>query len=59
MAPYYKHSGVITVGSHNEKKLQGAFGCNQDLKGSLFCCPAGHLSAVQSKRFVSFTAGTQ
>lgn len=25
------------------KTQRGLFGCNQDLKGVLFCCPASHL----------------
>ena len=38
------------------KTQRGPFGCNQDLKGCLFCCPASHLSVIQSKSLVAFTA---
>lgn len=41
------------------KTQRGPSGCNQDLKGSLFCCPASHLSVIQPKSLVSFTAWTQ
>lgn len=34
------------------KTLRGLLGCNQDLKGSLFCCPPRHLSVIQSKSLI-------